>query len=222
MRLSVLLALGTFAVALAPVACASPTEEAPISSPADEGDAEDELKSLSITDADNGKTVTITKGQSLLVKLKSNPTTGFNWLVASTDRSFGHAASARYVANSGGAVGSGGLQLFTWKTTSPLVTVGSHKVKLEYGRPWGTDLAPAKVFTFTVKILDGNCPQLSPPAPSFCPNGTVTPKHNADGCINGYQCVADCRTKGCWAGSTCTLCCAQMACINTNSPCPPD
>jgi hypothetical protein len=33
------------------------------------------------------------------------------------------------------------------------------------------------------------CPVLSPPAPGFCTNGTITPKKGANGCITGYECV---------------------------------
>lgn len=33
-----------------------------------------------------------------------------------------------------------------------------------------------------------SCPQLSPPAPSFCPDGTITPRKDASGCIRGYEC----------------------------------
>jgi inhibitor of cysteine peptidase len=155
MRLSIVLALAAFALAIGPLGCAAPTEDDPISSPTEEGDAEDELRSLSLTDADNEKTVTVTKGQSLLVKLSANPTTGYKWSVSSTDRTFGYPAYDRYLAaSSNGPVGSGGIQRFTWKTNSPLNMVGSHTVKLEYKRPWEMNIAPAKTFTFTVKIID--------------------------------------------------------------------
>ena len=158
MRLPVVLALAAFAVALGPLGCAASSDDDPVSSPTEEGDAEDELRSLSITDADNEKTVTITKGQGVLVKLSSNPTTGYKWSVASTDRTFGYPAYDKYVSSSPGgasaAVGSGGIQRFSWKTNSPLNMVGSHTVKLEYKRPWEMNIAPAKTFTFTVKIVD--------------------------------------------------------------------
>lgn len=217
-RLSVLLALATFAVALSPLACAATTEDDPVSSPTEEGDAEDELKSLSLTDADDGKTVTITKGQSLLVKLQSNPTTGYKWSVVSTDRTFGYPALERFVKN-GDAVGSGGLQRFTWKTSSPLNMVGSHTVKLEYKRSWETNVAAAKTFTFTVKVVDATCPQLSPPAPSFCPNGRIQPKHGDNGCVTGYECIADCRSKGCGSGQSCSPCWGQFSCIPNGAMC---
>jgi hypothetical protein len=41
-----------------------------------------------------------------------------------------------------------------------------------------------------------SCPVLSPPAPSFCPDGKIVPVKGANGCIGGYDCVkptpADC------------------------------
>jgi inhibitor of cysteine peptidase len=219
MRLNVLLALAALAVALTPIACASPTEDDPVSSPSEEGDAEDELRSLSVTDADNGKTVTITKGQGLLLKLQSNPTTGYKWAVSSTDRTFGYPSSETFLKNSDGAVGSGGIQRFKWTTNSPLDMVGSHKVTLEYKRSWETNVAPAKTFTFTVKVVDISCPQLSPPAPSFCPGGRIVPKHNADGCISGYDCIAQCTSTSCGAGKWCSACWGHLACIPKGAMC---
>lgn len=33
------------------------------------------------------------------------------------------------------------------------------------------------------------CPELAPPAPTFCPNGKITPRKDDTGCIVGYDCV---------------------------------
>jgi inhibitor of cysteine peptidase len=156
MRLPVsLLAVAALVVGVGPIGCAASTDDEPVSSPTEEGDAEDELRSKSITDADDNQTVTVTKGQNVLVKLSSNPTTGYKWTVASTDRTFGYPAYDKYLAASpNGPVGSGGIQRFTWKTNSPLNMAGSHTVKLEYKRAWEVNVAPAKTFTFTVTIVD--------------------------------------------------------------------
>jgi hypothetical protein len=41
-----------------------------------------------------------------------------------------------------------------------------------------------------------SCPVLSPPSPTFCPDGKIVPIKGANGCIGGYDCVkptpADC------------------------------
>lgn len=218
MRLATMLAVSALALALSPLGCAADADDDQVSSPSDEGDAADELKSLSVTDADNGKTVTIAKGQSLLVKLQSNPTTGYKWAVTSTDRTFGYPASETFVKN-GDAIGSGGLQRFTWKTVSPLDLVGTHNVTLEYKRPWESNVAAAKTFKFTVKVVDVSCPQLSPPAPSFCPGGRIVPRHNADGCVSGYDCVKGCTADSCGSGRSCQFCWGQSACIPNGAMC---
>jgi hypothetical protein len=50
------------------------------------------------------------------------------------------------------------------------------------------------------------CPTLSPPAPSFCPNGTIKPREQS-GCVVGYDCVPryePCAGKVC--GASCNVC----------------
>jgi hypothetical protein len=34
------------------------------------------------------------------------------------------------------------------------------------------------------------CPVLSPPHPSFCPDGTIVPRKDDTGCVVGFDCVA--------------------------------
>jgi inhibitor of cysteine peptidase len=204
------------ALAIAPLACASDKSDEPISSPNEEGSADDELRSLALQENDNGKTVTVTEGQSVVVKLPANPTTGFKWVVAATDRTFGQPATSQFVRN-GDAVGSGGLEKLTWKTRASLGMIGTHTVKLEYKRE---SAAAQKTFTFTVKIVSGVCPMLSPPAPGFCNNGQIKAKKDpASGCTTGYECAADCRANPCGSGRSCSFCWGNFACIPNGAMC---
>lgn len=45
-----------------------------------------------------------------------------------------------------------------------------------------------------------SCPTLSPPAPGFCPNGTVKARKDEAGCVRGFDCVqptqTECEAKG--------------------------
>lgn len=219
MRLSAVFAFAALSLALAPLACASSEEtNDPVSTPDEEGSSADELKSLEVTDADNGKTVTATKGQNLYVKLQANPSTGYGWVVTQTDRTFGYPAAEKFFPN-GPGVGSGGISRFLWKTGGALNMVGSHTVKMEYKRAWETNVAPAKTFTFTVKVVDGSCPQLSPPAPGFCPNGQIKPTKDANGCTTGYTCSNDCRANGCSDGRVCSACWGMFSCIPRGAMC---
>jgi inhibitor of cysteine peptidase len=222
MRLSVLVSLALVALAVSPlVACSQSTEEAGedgVVTPDGEETTEDELRSLSLTEKDDGKTVTVTEGQNLVVKLQSNPTTGYKWKVVSTDRTFGYPADERFLRNTD-AVGSGGLQRFSWKTKGALSMVGDHTVKMEYKRSWETNASPAKTFSFTVKILGGECPQLSPPAPNFCPNGTIKAKKNAAGCTTGFECQEGCGGRTCSSGQNCQYCWGSLACVPNGALC---
>ncbi|MBS2016958.1 MAG: protease inhibitor I42 family protein [Deltaproteobacteria bacterium] len=192
-RSAVVSGITAVVLALSLAACASETAAEP-ESPT-EGTSADELRSLQLTDADNGKTITVDKGRNVLLKLGANPSTGYSWTVASTTRTLGYPISDRFVASppaADGAVGSGGLQRFVWKTASPLETVGSHTVRLEYKRPWEANIAPAKTYSFTVNIVDPaqpTCPVLSAPSPDFCSRGQIQPRQSPEGCTTGYECL---------------------------------
>jgi inhibitor of cysteine peptidase len=219
MRLvSVAAALG-LTVALATAGCSAETsEEDPTASTGEDETAEDELKSLTLTEADEGRTVTIAKGQNVVVKLQSNPSTGYRWQVVATDRTFGYPASTRFVKN-GDAAGASGVERMTWKTSGPLPMTGTHQVKLEYRRPWEKDSSPAKTFTFSVSIVEAECPQLSPPAPGFCKQGRIQATKDANGCTTRYECIADCRANACGSGKSCQYCWTQFACIPNGALC---
>jgi inhibitor of cysteine peptidase len=124
-------------------------------------ESEDELKrSVSLTDLDNGKKVTVTEGQSLNLTLESNATTGYAWSVTSTDRTFGY-PTERFLAPTSSAIGAPGRQKFTWKTKSPLSMVGKHTVTLAYARSFEKNVKPAKVFKFTVDVVAAAAPTAS-------------------------------------------------------------
>ncbi len=219
MRLVSLVVSLALASALATVGCSADTsEEDALGTTGDEETVEDELKSLTLTEADDGRTVTIAKGQNVVLKLQANPSTGYRWKVVATDRTFGYPASTRFVKN-GDAAGASGVERMTWKTSGPLAMAGTHEVKLEYRRPWEADSSPAKTFAFKVTITEADCPQLSPPAPGFCKNGRIKTTKDANGCTTGIECVDDCRANPCGSGRSCQYCWTQFACIPNGALC---
>jgi len=147
MRFSALFVLAL--VVSAPLVACSGAPDLEEETTADQG--EDALSALVIDQNDNGQTFVVPQGQSVRVELPANKTTGYRWTVASTDRSFGYPATDTYKTTSSG-VGGGGIQKLTWKTNAPFPTVGTHKVVLEYRRPWDENVKPAKTFTFSVTI----------------------------------------------------------------------
>lgn len=122
-------------------------------------DTEDELRRTGVVDIthdQHGKTITVEKGTSVRVRLKSNASTGYQWKVTSTNRTFGYPTpkDGTYKAPSNGPVGSSGVQEFVWKTSSPILEPGAtvHKVELEYRRPFDLNGEAVDTFKFAVKI----------------------------------------------------------------------
>ncbi|MBI5608117.1 MAG: protease inhibitor I42 family protein [Deltaproteobacteria bacterium] len=106
-------------------------------------------KAVKLDDTDNGTVAVAKAGQDIVVTLSSNATTGYAWKVTSTDKTFGYPTD-KYVAPTSGAVGAGGQQVLTWKTSGPLPMAGTHKVTLQYLKSGSS--TPAKTFAFSVKI----------------------------------------------------------------------
>ena len=142
MRLSNLVFAASL-LALTPIACGGVADGAA----ADEGDESIKV-GASLTAKDNGRTVTVTEGQSVVVSLSANPTTGYDWVVTSTDKTFGY-PKVKFTPDSK-AVGSGGIDKMTWSTKSPLSMAGKHHVELAYKRSW--EKSSLKTFTFDVIV----------------------------------------------------------------------
>jgi inhibitor of cysteine peptidase len=104
---------------------------------------------MTVTEQDNGKTIEVTKGATLVVKLSSNVSTGYSWSVQSDspllkllDSNYKEQKQPAQVA------GAPGVQTFQWQATAP----GNATLKLEYRRPWEKAQSPAKTFSVNLQI----------------------------------------------------------------------
>jgi len=106
-------------------------------------------ESVTVTEAQNGKTSTIEKGAPLVITLESNPSTGYGWQVAKNDgailKQFG-APTFRPAAHE--MPGAPGHQSFRFVA----ISTGSDTIVLEYRRPWEKGVAPAKTFSIIVAV----------------------------------------------------------------------
>ena len=98
----------------------------------------------------SGTSVALASGQDLVVRLPSNPTTGYRWIyVEPKDAVLRVDGPSSYEAQSaGGAAGAGGTEI--WKL-APLKP-GQQQLRFEYRRPWEQDVAPSRVATYTVTV----------------------------------------------------------------------
>lgn len=102
---------------------------------------------LIVTEKDDGKSVQVMVGQTLAIQLPSNPTTGYQWVLA---RDLGPLVGGRQRFTPSGAnmPGAGGAETFKFLAKE----TGSVTLTLEYRRPWEND-PPTKTFTVTVKVV---------------------------------------------------------------------
>jgi inhibitor of cysteine peptidase len=102
-----------------------------------------------VTASDADKPIQVSVGQTLQVRLASNPTTGYSWNVQQTPPELELEHSA-YTADAQGKnlPGSGGYQTIEFAAKF----AGTPELKLEYRRPWEKDVAPAKTFSVTVTV----------------------------------------------------------------------
>ena len=104
---------------------------------------------VTVTDQDNGKDIDLIAGNTLLVKLKSNPSTGYAWTV-SGDPSPLRLEKTTYVKNSKSskAVGAPGMQVLRFGVSSS----GMATLTVVYRRSWEYNVPPAKTFSVRVNV----------------------------------------------------------------------
>jgi predicted secreted protein len=200
MRLLPFVALGAFALALSTIGCSADAQD-------DASSASSDVtvkREVVATESDEGTTVQVTEGDTFVLKLGANATTGYQWKVTKTDRSFAYPFKSDYLAHdASGPVGAGGTQVFKWSTDpvsdaagTPVISkVGKHQVVVEYRRPWESATAPAaKSYKITVDIVAQ--PTNEDPTESSC--GTHGP---------------------CSHGTTCQFCWGAPACVPNGAMC---
>jgi inhibitor of cysteine peptidase len=106
---------------------------------------------VELSQKDSGRTVEVAVGDTIVVSLESNPTTGFSWSpVQGTPTGGVIDLVSKTYEREGDAAGAGGVE--TWKYEA--VKAGSTKLDLEYVRPFEPD-QPAGKFTVAVKVVKG-------------------------------------------------------------------
>ncbi|MGE5236194.1 MAG: protease inhibitor I42 family protein [Acidobacteriota bacterium] len=104
---------------------------------------------VTVTPDHSGRPVELAPGQELIVRLPSNPTTGYRWsLVAPAKGVLESEGSPGFESQSSGTplVGAPGYELWRFRA----VRRGAQPVRFEYRRPWENDTPPLRVVTFTV------------------------------------------------------------------------
>jgi len=109
-------------------------------------------ETMNLTENDNGGQVTLKMGQEMLVRLGSNPSTGFRWQVEKVDEAvLQQVGMAQYEpAEPGGTLkpGQAGQETMRFQATG----AGQTNLILAYRRPWEDDAAAEKTFILQVVV----------------------------------------------------------------------
>ncbi len=105
---------------------------------------------IRIDETFSGGSLELTGGDTLIVTLKSNPSTGYLWKVVTMDTSLMQNLEHVYIPKKvrRGIVGSGGTDVFLFEARR----AGNTSLKLIYHRPWEKETAPAEEFNILLKI----------------------------------------------------------------------
>jgi inhibitor of cysteine peptidase len=106
-------------------------------------------KTVTLTDKDiKDAKVELAKGDKLVVKVASNKTTGFSWVVASKENDMLKWGKSEYQAPEKGKPGAGGTEIFTFTAEK----AGEVEIEMHYKRSFEKDKEPAKTYKFKVTI----------------------------------------------------------------------
>lgn len=102
---------------------------------------------VTISEANNGQTVALDRGDSLEVRLPSNPTTGYEWTALLSGSAVRQAKPAAYVRATTQLLGAGGTQVFSYAA----VAAGTEHLTFSYARSW-EHVPPLKRISLTVVV----------------------------------------------------------------------
>jgi len=151
MKIAILLtAVSVFVVAFFFVACSKSKNETP-SNPSSG-------KFVDVSEEDSGSTIHVLPGETIRVKLRSNPSTGFSWALGPfEERGLETNGESEFVADSHreGEAGYGGCEIWTFKARHS----GKTEISLFYARSW-EDKDAAKRFNLNV-VIGADSPQIA-------------------------------------------------------------
>ena len=97
---------------------------------------------------DDGSQVELKAGQTLIVNLEGNPTTGYTWEAAELDEQVLRQVGEAEFKPETDAIGSGGVQTLRFET----VNSGQTTLNLVYHRSWEAEEEPAETFSVQVVV----------------------------------------------------------------------
>jgi inhibitor of cysteine peptidase len=103
-----------------------------------------------VTQAEDGRTIRLPRGETLTLRLESNGTTGYQWEVAALPRNLKRVGDTYEALGQGrgrsAVAGAGGVQILTFKRAA----TGRGTLRLVYRQPWDREARPEGRFQLVV------------------------------------------------------------------------
>lgn len=112
--------------------------------------SESQSPMLTLTQADNGKSIVMQVNDFLVVSLDENATNGFQWTVDSDGSPLVELQASEYIRATELGVGRGGQRVLTFKAEH----TGTTELQLKLWREWEGESSIVKRFTITLQILE--------------------------------------------------------------------
>lgn len=104
-------------------------------------------QTTTLTQTDNGKSVQVHAGDTIVIQLDENASTGYTWAVNKTDTTVLMLQSSTYTS-SGNLPGSGGTRVFTFLAKNP----GTVQLQLKYWRSFVGDSSIVERYSVTIEV----------------------------------------------------------------------
>jgi inhibitor of cysteine peptidase len=107
------------------------------------------VQDLLLTAKDNGKSFSASLGNTIVIKIPENPTTGFRWELEEFDNSALEMQASDFSSKSTILTGSGGEKSFTIKTKQ----IGQTSISLKLWRDWEGDSSVIERYEVNIEVL---------------------------------------------------------------------
>jgi inhibitor of cysteine peptidase len=101
-----------------------------------------------LNENDAGRTITVSPGDTFVIVLTGNPTTGFDWELGAGDAAIIKQAGPSEFKPDSDALGAGGKVTMNFVALAPGKTV----LRLDYRRSWETGVPAVRTFEITVAV----------------------------------------------------------------------
>ena len=101
-----------------------------------------------LTQADQGKSIQVSSGEHIIVRLGENPTTGYGWAIDQINPEVVSPIGSDYAPASGSGIGGGGERTFAFTA----VKAGSSQILLKLWRKWEGDKSVRQRFGVTIQV----------------------------------------------------------------------